>query len=211
MPDAHEVHIARIQSSIAVPQRFSYPLYQRLAELGVREPTERELRMEIITGEKPPTRTTYREHRKRILTALLDDPTGYGRIVHEGGRPVAIVEHRDATPEQRARLQVRAVETLAAIHDVAAGTPETAFLELDSAGDTPLRRHFANERAYYEWVRQGHSYGVIERTFDWLEAHWPESAEAATPVVLWGDARIGNMLFQDFERDWFVHDRLTSL
>ena len=49
------------------------PLYQRLADLGVREPTERERTMEAITGEKPPTRTTYREHRKRLLTALLDE------------------------------------------------------------------------------------------------------------------------------------------
>ena len=105
----------------------------------------------------------------------------------------------EATPEQRACLQARSVETLAAIHGVAAGTPETAFLEVDAPGDTPLQRHFANERAYYEWVRQGHRYSVIERAFDWLEAHWPESAEEADPVVLWGDARIGNMLFQDFE------------
>jgi aminoglycoside phosphotransferase (APT) family kinase protein len=105
----------------------------------------------------------------------------------------------DAAPEQRACLQSHAVATLAAIHGVAAGTPETRFLELDAPGDTPLRRHFANERAYYEWVRQGHTYGVIERAFDWLESHWPESAEGAPPVVLWGDARIGNMLFQDFE------------
>ena len=49
------------------------PLYQRLRDLGIREPTERERLMEGITGEKPPTRTTYREHRKRLLTALLDD------------------------------------------------------------------------------------------------------------------------------------------
>jgi aminoglycoside phosphotransferase (APT) family kinase protein len=105
----------------------------------------------------------------------------------------------DATPEQRARLQARSVDALAAIHGIAAGGADTAFLELDLPGDTPLRRHFANERAYYEWVRQGHSYGVIERAFDWLEAHWPESAEAAAPVVVWGDARIGNMLYQDFE------------
>jgi aminoglycoside phosphotransferase (APT) family kinase protein len=105
----------------------------------------------------------------------------------------------DATAAERAGLQARAVETLAAIHGVAAGTPETAFLEVDAPGDTPLRRHFANERAYYEWVRQGHSYGVIERAFDWMEAHWPESAEQADPVVLWGDARIGNMMFDEFE------------
>jgi aminoglycoside phosphotransferase (APT) family kinase protein len=104
----------------------------------------------------------------------------------------------DATPEQRARLQARSVETLAAVHGVAAG-PDTAFLELDVAGETPLRRHFANERAYYDWIRQGHRYGVIERAFDWLEDHWPEAAEEAPPVVVWGDARIGNMLYQDFE------------
>ena len=36
-----------------------------------------------------------------LLTACLDDPTGYGRVLRESGRPVAIVEHRDATPAQR--------------------------------------------------------------------------------------------------------------
>ena len=32
---------------------------------------------------------------------VLDDPTGYGRIVREGDAVRAIVEHKDATPEQR--------------------------------------------------------------------------------------------------------------
>jgi bifunctional UDP-N-acetylglucosamine pyrophosphorylase/glucosamine-1-phosphate N-acetyltransferase len=41
-----------------------------------------------------------------VLTAELADPTGYGRMVREAGRPVAIVEHRDATPEQRAIREV---------------------------------------------------------------------------------------------------------
>lgn len=36
-----------------------------------------------------------------LLTAIADDPTGYGRVIHEGGG-VHIVEHRDATEEQRA-------------------------------------------------------------------------------------------------------------
>ena len=37
-----------------------------------------------------------------LLTVMLDDPTGYGRVVRdESGRVVAIVEHKDATPEQR--------------------------------------------------------------------------------------------------------------
>jgi bifunctional UDP-N-acetylglucosamine pyrophosphorylase/glucosamine-1-phosphate N-acetyltransferase len=40
--------------------------------------------------------------RLALLTVELDDPTGYGRIVRDGERVLAIVEHKDATPEQRA-------------------------------------------------------------------------------------------------------------
>lgn len=38
-----------------------------------------------------------------VLTATLDDPTGYGRIVRDGeGRIAAIREHKDCTPAERA-------------------------------------------------------------------------------------------------------------
>ena len=56
-----------------------------------------------------------------LLTAILDDPTGYGRILRnnrksvdegpravETGHVVGIVEHRDATPEQR---EIREINT----------------------------------------------------------------------------------------------------
>jgi bifunctional UDP-N-acetylglucosamine pyrophosphorylase/glucosamine-1-phosphate N-acetyltransferase len=38
-----------------------------------------------------------------VLTALLDDPSGYGRVVRDaaGRKVVAIVEDKDCTPEQR--------------------------------------------------------------------------------------------------------------
>ena len=43
-----------------------------------------------------------------LLTITLADPTGYGRIVRDasGERVLAIVEHKDATPEQRAIREV---------------------------------------------------------------------------------------------------------
>jgi bifunctional UDP-N-acetylglucosamine pyrophosphorylase/glucosamine-1-phosphate N-acetyltransferase len=42
-----------------------------------------------------------------ILTALLDDPTGYGRILRNAqGEVQAIVEQRDATPAQRAVREI---------------------------------------------------------------------------------------------------------
>lgn len=35
-----------------------------------------------------------------LLTVVLDDPSGYGRIVRDNGIVTGIIEHKDATPEQ---------------------------------------------------------------------------------------------------------------
>jgi len=43
-----------------------------------------------------------------LLTAVLDAPEGYGRVVRDAGRVRAIVEDRDASPEQK---QIREVAT----------------------------------------------------------------------------------------------------
>ena len=69
-----------------------------------------------------------------------------------------------------------------------------AFLASDAEGDTALRRHVADLRSYYEWVASdGNRSPLIERTFEWMDANWPEDD---TDVVLsWGDARIGNTMY----------------
>ena len=42
-----------------------------------------------------------------LLTVDIDDPAGYGRIVRDAeGKVIAIVEHKDATPEQRAIREI---------------------------------------------------------------------------------------------------------
>jgi len=64
----------------------------------------------LVTGET--LRALVRDHVRSgslatVLTMELDDPTGYGRVVRDGdGSLVGIVEHRDATPEQRAIREV---------------------------------------------------------------------------------------------------------
>jgi aminoglycoside phosphotransferase (APT) family kinase protein len=71
-------------------------------------------------------------------------------------------------------------------------------LELDRPGATALRRHVADSVAFYEWVAsEGARSPLIERAFGWLEDHWP--TDEGDPVISWGDARIGNMMFRDFE------------
>jgi aminoglycoside phosphotransferase (APT) family kinase protein len=62
-----------------------------------------------------------------------------------------------------------------------------------------LRQHVDAQRAYYRWALadDGVRIPLIERTFEWLEQHWP--AEPGPNVLSWGDARIGNVMYQDFE------------
>ncbi len=51
-----------------------------------------------------------------LLTVLLDDPTGYGRILREQDSVVAIVEQKDASPEQ---LRISEVNTGVMVADAA--------------------------------------------------------------------------------------------
>jgi aminoglycoside phosphotransferase (APT) family kinase protein len=105
----------------------------------------------------------------------------------------------EATEEQRELMEQRAVEVLAGVHSAAKRPEDMAFLEFTDAGDSALRRHVAHERDYYEWARDGLTFPLLERAFDWLDDNWPVAADAADPVLSWGDARIGNMMFRDFE------------
>jgi bifunctional UDP-N-acetylglucosamine pyrophosphorylase/glucosamine-1-phosphate N-acetyltransferase len=41
-----------------------------------------------------------------VLTAIVDDPTGYGRVMRRGDDVIAIVEERDTDEEQRANREV---------------------------------------------------------------------------------------------------------
>ncbi|HEY2303853.1 MAG TPA: phosphotransferase family protein [Acidimicrobiales bacterium] len=102
----------------------------------------------------------------------------------------------DASREDQARLQASAVGLLTRLHELAPKTADLTFLDHPEHGATPLDRYLNTQRWYYDWARDGVSYTLIDDAFAWLEAHRP--AEGPT-VLNWGDARIGNILFQDFE------------
>jgi len=101
----------------------------------------------------------------------------------------------DATPEQRARMQRNAVSVLARLHAITPEQHDLGFLMRPEHGDTALDQQLGYQRWYYDWAREGATYPLIERTFEWLEANRPTDVRT---VFLWGDSRIGNMLWQDF-------------
>lgn len=68
----------------------------------------------VLSGDVPLTQASTLQqliaasagHKLALLTIDFADPTGYGRIVRSGDAVQAIVEHKDATPEQRAIKEV---------------------------------------------------------------------------------------------------------
>jgi aminoglycoside phosphotransferase (APT) family kinase protein len=97
-----------------------------------------------------------------------------------------------SSPETRRAIEQRAVEMLAAIHAVAidrireiVGPAVTAADELDRL------------RAFYEWARRGRRSQLVDDLFEWCGANLPQ--DESEPVLCWGDARLGNLLFDGTE------------
>lgn len=107
----------------------------------------------------------------------------------------------DASPEDQRRLQDATVAAIAGLHRIA--DPERTFAFLDDravVGETLLRRHFDRTRAWYEWAAQDLDRSpLLERALAWLDTHWPDVDTPDNVVLSWGDSRIGNVLYRDFE------------
>ena len=103
----------------------------------------------------------------------------------------------DASPHERAELQRASVKILAELHAIEA--PGDAFPALrPPAGTSALRWHVDQQHEYYRWALAGAglSIPIIERGLRWLEEHWP--ADPGPDVLSWGDARIGNIIYDGF-------------
>jgi aminoglycoside phosphotransferase (APT) family kinase protein len=103
-----------------------------------------------------------------------------------------------ASPDQLGRLQDSTVAVLAELHAIP--EPGRHFVHLlgDYPGDSALRRHFASRRSWYEWAaRDSGRSPLLEKVFSWLEDRWP--AHESDTVFCWGDSRIGNVMYRDFQ------------
>jgi aminoglycoside phosphotransferase (APT) family kinase protein len=103
----------------------------------------------------------------------------------------------DASAERRRHLQDATIGVLARLHAIAEPERTLGFLAPSHPGDAMLARNLAATRAWYEWAAAdlGRSQ-LVDRALAWLEANLPETTEN---VVTWGDARIGNTMYRDFD------------
>src|SRR5258706_11719147 len=102
-----------------------------------------------------------------LLTAEVADATGYGRVVREQGRPVGIVEHRDATAAQR---RIREIGTSVYCFDAARFWPALAPV-------TPGNEQREDARTHRNAIlpRPGHRLEAVitEEPSAWPGGHYP--------------------------------------
>jgi aminoglycoside phosphotransferase (APT) family kinase protein len=99
---------------------------------------------------------------------------------------------KEVSPAERAEIWWGGIECLAKIHRLDPVATGFGFLERRAPGES----HFRHQLAYYEryllWAARGLPQPTVEAGLAWLRANEPEDPRT---VLLWGDARIGNIIF----------------
>jgi aminoglycoside phosphotransferase (APT) family kinase protein len=108
----------------------------------------------------------------------------------------------DATPDQRRRLWESGVRQLAAIQSVP--REGLGFLKDALGPEEGLAHEWDKYRRFIAWVEEDRPWPVLRAGMDRLAAMWPKNQPAG---LVWGDARLGNMMFDaDFQvvavMDW---------
>jgi len=110
----------------------------------------------------------------------------------------------EARPAQRRILVENGLDALARIHTL--DWRKTGLEWLASDGETdesPLARQLAIYRRYADAELGDRQHAVLREAFAWSERELPVSPPTG---IAWGDARPGNMIFQDFRcasiTDW---------
>ncbi|TDD14932.1 phosphotransferase family protein [Actinomadura sp. KC06] len=99
----------------------------------------------------------------------------------------------EAPPDERAAMWWSTLEILASLHRLDADDLGLGFLDQPAWGATGLDQRLAYYENYLHWAYKGPQKTAL-KALEWLKANRPD--EPDDPAVLWGDARIGNVIFR---------------
>ncbi len=102
----------------------------------------------------------------------------------------------EATPAEQERLWWSGLDAMAKVHATDWQALGLGFLDNPRRGSTGLDQQLSYYRGFYGWASEGRPIPVASATLEWLEANRP--TEDAPMALLWGDSRIGNMIFDNF-------------
>jgi len=105
----------------------------------------------------------------------------------------------DASPDERRRLYDSGLEAMARVHRSDWRALGLDFLSKPELGEPGVDQMLADVERWWAAISDGTPNPVIEATFAWLREHRPPSTPPEHVALCWGDARIGNQLFHDFD------------
>jgi aminoglycoside phosphotransferase (APT) family kinase protein len=97
----------------------------------------------------------------------------------------------ETTTTQREQMWNAAIDTMAQFHQL--DYRALGFDKLHEPGRTPLQQQLDYWQHYFEWGLEGNSHPICESALKWLFDNQPKDE---TTVLCWGDARLGNMIFE---------------
>ena len=140
-----------------------------------------------------------RRHRPDAGSARRSSSCRGCRATSPGRRPVFDPYVRDAGPALQRVMHDGLIDAMADVHAVAGGpTPGGG-----AAGHAACATRSSAGRAYVEWSSEGDPLPALAQALDWCARHVP--AERAA-VLLWGDVRLGNLVFDPERRVTAVLD-----
>ncbi len=121
-----------------------------------------------------------------VGSPFLVMPRVHGDVA--GGAPLFDPYVVDAGAATQRAMHDELVDTVAAVHAVGwAGTGLDTVLP-----GTQLRDAFADWGHYVDWASEGDPLPALAEAMEWCGRHLPTERE---PVLLWGDVRLGNLVF----------------
>ncbi len=98
----------------------------------------------------------------------------------------------EISPEDRRAIWLGGLESMAKIHRLDYKATGFADLERPDLGATGLDRQLAEYEKYHAWAARGKAHATTEAAWEWLIANKPTGEPEG---IVWGDARIGNIIF----------------
>jgi aminoglycoside phosphotransferase (APT) family kinase protein len=103
----------------------------------------------------------------------------------------------DATAEQQRRAYDSGLQAMARVHAVDWRGAGLSLLDKPARGAIGFDQQLSYYQDYYAWAGGGAAHPVLDPAFEWVERHRPTPGSEEV-ALCWGDARVGNILFDDF-------------
>jgi aminoglycoside phosphotransferase (APT) family kinase protein len=100
---------------------------------------------------------------------------------------------KELAPAEQARVWWGGIESMAAIHNLDWRALGFGFVDKPELGRTGLEQQLAYYERYLRWTARGKPQPIAEAAWEWLQKNKPSDEPDS---LVWGDARIGNILFE---------------